>query len=334
MKLKSLLTLSVAATSLIAASAFAKSEPVNIRIQAQQPGSSFYSYATTMTRLLNETLPEGSNVQIIPRGGSTSNPTILNAGRADIAFALSYTAKLAYDGDTAVYGDRGAHENIMGITGGMHNSYTLVMARKGYIESTGYTTLEEMMNSKDNKPVLGMKPQGSVAIPIANTILKSVGSSVEQLRAERKLVQAQPSQLGELMRDNRIDIYIDNVPVNHAGVTEVSLTNELVFIPIPTDAIETLKSQGMFSAELESDTYRGMSNNYVTTATGMVIMANKKVPDDVIYNFTKTLIEGRDELINENAALKHWNPQTGKDIEFSGVPLHPGAQKYYDSLGW
>ncbi|KHT61830.1 hypothetical protein RJ45_20720 [Photobacterium gaetbulicola] len=333
MNLKPTLPLYMVA-SICASGALASEVPIELSIQAQQPGSSFYSYATTISRLLNDSFPKGSNIQIIPRGGSTSNPTILNAGRADIAFALSYTAKLAYDGDESVYGNRGAHKNIMGITGGMHNSYTLVMARKGYVESTGYTTLEEMLNSDKNKPVLGMKPQGSVAIPIADTILKSVGSSVEQMRSERKLVQAQPSQLGELMRDNRIDVYIDNVPVNHAGVTEVSLTNDLVFIPLPTSAIETLQNQGMFGAELPTDTYRGMNDEYVTTATGMVIMANKEVPEDVVYNFTKTLIEGRTALVSENAALENWDPRTAKEIEFSAVPLHPGAQKYYESLGW
>ncbi|WP_394153587.1 TAXI family TRAP transporter solute-binding subunit [Vibrio maritimus] len=334
MNLKTMLTASVATLSVASTGALALDEPVELRIQAQQPGSSFYSYATTISRLLNDAFPEGSNVQIIPRGGSTSNPTMLNAGKADIAFALSYTAKLAYDGDESVYGNRGPHTDIMGITGGMHNSYTLIMARKDYVDSTGYKTFEEMLNSKTNKPVLGMKPQGSVVIPIADTILKSMGSSVAQMRKEKKLVQAQPSQLGELMRDNRIDVYIDNVPVNHAGVTEVSLTNDLVFIPLPVDAITKLKGQGMFNAELPAKTYRGMSDNYITTATGMVIMANKNDPDEVIYEFTKALVEGRETLIKENAALEGWDPRKGKEIEFSAVPLHPGAKKYYDSLGW
>ena len=312
---------------------FANEDPVQIKIQAQQPGSSYYSYATTLSGLLNKNLPENSVVQIIPRGGSTSNPTLLNAGKADVAFGLSFTTKLAYVGDKEVYGNRGPHKNILSITGGMHDSYTLVMARKSYLEETGYNSLEEAFAS-DDLPTVGMKPQGSVVIPIADILLSTLGTSVSQLRDSGKLVQARPSQLGEMMRDNRIDIYFENVPTNHAGVTEVSLTNELVFLPLPQAALDKLASKGMFTTSLAKDSYKGMNSDYQTAATSMVIMANKSVPDDVIYQFTKTLVEGRDIMIKENAALSHWDPKKGMDIKYTAIPLHPGAERYYKELGW
>ena len=331
MKVKTLLPF-IAGLALIS-NVTASEKPVNIKIQAQQPGSSYYSYATTLSRLLKQSLPEGSVVQIIPRGGSTSNPTVLNAGKADIAFGLSFTTKLAYDGDKEVYGERGPHQNILGITGGMHDSYTLVMARKGYLEETGYTTLEEIFAS-DDLPIVGMKPQGSVVIPIANNILSTLGTSVSKLRDGGHLTQAGPSQLGELMRDGRIDIYFENVPTNHAGVTEVSLTNDLVFLPLPQAAIDKLESKGMFTTSLEKGSYRGMDEDYPTAATSMVLIANKNVPDEVVYQFTKTLVEGQAELAKENAALRHWEPKKGMNIKYTAIPLHPGAKKYYNEMGW
>ena len=308
-------------------------EPVDLTIIAQQPGSSFYSYATTMSKLFSEALPEGSSVNIVPRGGSVANPTVLNAGKGDIAFGLSYTAKLAYSGDENVYAGRGAHENITGVTGGMHMSYTYVLARRDYVEETGLSSLEEMLAS-DDVPRIAMKPQGSIVLPIAENILSAYGWSLDKLRDANKLTQGRPSQISEMLRDNRVDVYFENAPTNHAGVTEVKLTNDMVFLPISEEASNLLVKNGMTAQTVPAGTYRGMDQDYVTTATGMVIMAHKDTPVDTVYEFIKAIVEGRDRLVAENAALSHWDPKTTIGIEYTAVPLHPGAAKFYEEMGW
>ncbi|WP_424988605.1 TAXI family TRAP transporter solute-binding subunit [Microbulbifer sp. S227A] len=308
-------------------------DPVNLTIIAQQPGSSFYAYATTISQLLNESLPEGSSVNIVPRGGSVANPTALNAGNGDLAFGLSYTAKLAYLGDEEVYAGRGAHKNIMGVTGGMHMSYTYVLARRDYIEKTGLSSLEEMLAS-DDLPRIAMKPQGSIVLPIAENILSTYGWSLEKLRDAKKLTQGQPSQISEMLRDNRVDVYFENAPTNHAGVTEVTLTNDMMFLPISKEASDLLVENGMTAQTVPAGTYRGMEEDYETTATGMVIMANKNSSEDAIYEFTKAIAEGYNQLVSENAALSHWDPKATIGIEFTALPLHPGAEKYYKEAGW
>ncbi len=173
-------------SSLIMSFAASEQEPMNMWFVAQQPGTSFYSYAMVMSRLMSEEFPPNSKIEVIPRGGSVSNPTILNEGGADIALTQAYTATLASKG-TVMYEGRGPATNIRGVTGALDTAYVWALAKKSYVERTGFTTLEEMFSAEE-LPRVGMKPMGSVVIPIADTILGTVGTSTDELRATNKLM--------------------------------------------------------------------------------------------------------------------------------------------------
>lgn len=308
-------------------------EPVKFSIIAQQPGTSFFTYATSIVRLLDEQLPKGSKVDVMPRGGSVANPTMLNEHKADMAMALGCTAAWAMQGNKSVYPDYGKHDNIRGITGGMHMSHTFVLARKDYVEKTGAKTLDDLLKGKE-LPRFAMKPAGSVVIPIVDTMLAEYGTDLNALRAAGKLTQAQPSQISEHLRDGRVDVYIDNVPLNHAGVTELTLTNDMVFIPLPDKAIAALDKVGMARQMVPAGSYKGLAQDYPTSSTGMVIMAHKDAPENAVYAMARTLAERKDDLAKENPALADWNPEEGAKPENAVLPLHPGAAKYYKERGW
>ncbi len=65
-----------------AAGVAATGKPITFSIVAQPPGSGPYGYATTMAKFMKEALPEGSTINVIPRGGSMVNPSTLNMGKA------------------------------------------------------------------------------------------------------------------------------------------------------------------------------------------------------------------------------------------------------------
>lgn len=312
--------------------AASEQEGMNMWILAMQPGTSLYSYALTISRLLSETLPPNSRIEVIPRGGSAANPTILNEGGADIALCSSYLAAKAYRG-IGEYEGRGPATNIRSVTGNMDIVYTWFLALKSYVDKTGFTTLEEMFSGPKNEwPRVGMKPAGSTVPPDTDMLLRrTLGISLDEVRDAGKLIQAQPAQIAEMLRDGRLDIYFESAALNHAGLTEVTLTNDMVFIPYPKEGCEYLLENGMYMATVPPGGYRGLTE-YVTPASGNVIIANKNAPEDMIYLLIKTLVERREELARDNAALSGWNPE-----EYSlgmVLPLHPGAKRYYDERGW
>lgn len=62
-----------------------------------------------------------------------------------------------------------------------------------------------------------------------------------------------------------------------------------------------------------------------------MLMVNKDVSEDLVYNLTKIVAEGKEELRASFGLFGLANPETMAPA--SEVPYHPGAIKYYDEVG-
>jgi len=67
-------------------------------------------------------------------------------------------------------------------------------------------------------------------------------------------------------------------------------------------------------------------------AFDMVLITNAKVPDDIVYRVTKTLHDNKQDLIATFPPFALFQPQNMAKT-LAGVPLHPGAMKYYKEIG-
>ena len=316
------------------AAAAGESGPITFTIVAQQPGTGPYGYATTMAKFMNEALPEGSTVNVIPRGGSMANPTTLNMGKADVGISASCAAQWAWDGFEEVYGKHGKHRDIRYVTVGQMNvNFTFVIARKDYVEKTGNDTLEKALNAKD-MPRIAMKPPGSVVPPIISGLFEVLGKSLEDYRKADKLIQVQPAQIGEMLKDGRVDLYFECTTLSHPTVTEICLTTDIVFLPISDEVVKKMNAFGMFPTTMKAGSYKHLDADYPTTATGGNIMAWSGADEEAVYLLTKALIERREQLVEENPQLRTWDPENDHDRTGIPIPLHPGAERYYREIGW
>jgi len=62
-----------------------------------------------------------------------------------------------------------------------------------------------------------------------------------------------------------------------------------------------------------------------------VMMTNGDVSDDLVYNMTKAIAEGKDALKESFGAFARANAETMAPA--SSVPYHPGALKYFEEAG-
>ena len=312
----------------------ALTEPITLTFIAQQPGTGFYTHATTIARFMQEALPKGSTFNVVPRGGSMSNPTALDQGKGEFALMQSASAAWAWEGLSEVYGSYGKHKNLRYVSiGAMTSNFSPAVARKEYVEKTGNDTLEKVLNAKE-MPRIGMKPQGSIVIPIFSEVFKAYGKSLEDYRKAGKVIQAQPSQIGEMMRDGRVDVYFENIALHHPAFTEVALTNELVYLPISDKALQHMAAMGMPPTDMPVNSFKGIDKPYAVPTTSTVILAHKDANEEAVYLMTKALIERKKELLEENPMFNEWDPVKDHDRTGIAVPLHPGAERYYREIGW
>lgn len=300
-----------------------------LRIGAMPVGSGWYVAASTLEKTLRPVLGDRT-IEVIPRGGGVANPMVVESGKAEIALSNVQTSRLAERG-TDPYQKKA--ENIRALVGGLNPVYLGVMVRNEFIERTGLDTLDKIMTS--GKPLrIVMKPQGSNVPPAAETILAAYGLDREKIKANGgDVIQVNPSQIPSIMRDGRADILIDTVLKGHPMITELSLTANVRFIDLSDKALSALAETGIKRANIPQ-WFKGQDGPTKSGDFGTVLIANKSMPDDVAYNITKTVVEKMPEMAKDYPAWANFKAEEAAKKENTGIPLHPGAARYFKERGF
>ena len=303
-----------------------------IKIQAMRLGSSWYVFGATLSKLLQENLPKGTNIEVVPKGGGVGNPISVNQDNSKIGLANVATVVWAWNGHPVVYKGK-KYQNIRALVGGLNSVWITAMAREAYIKETGNDTLEKILFS--GKPVrVVMKPAGSSVPVVADMILKAMGTGREKIVADGgKIIQVSAKQIPALVRDGRADLYFESAVKGHPVVTETSLTGNVRFLDLPDGVLTQLAKEGLNPVPLPQ-WFKGQSGPTKAVDMGTLLIANKNISDDLAYQITKTLCENKKAMAAAHKAWSNFVPEEAWKPEKTGIPLHPGAIRYYKEKGW
>lgn len=207
------------------------------------------------------------------------------------------------------------------------------MIREDFIKKMGTDDLAAII--KSGKPVrIVMKPAGSSAPPSVDIILEALGSSQAKIKAGGgDIIQVATPQIPAVVRDGKADIYFDTIIKGHPTITEVSLTGDVRFVDLPKVALDALAKNGL-NPKQYGQWFKGQKGPNWGADFGTVLIASSKLPDDLAYEITKTVIENAGKMGEAHAAWKSFKPEDAWKPEMTGVALHSGAAKYYKERGW
>ena len=91
---------------------------------------------------------------------------------------------------------------------------------------------------------------------------------------------------------------------------------------------------GCPAAKITPDMYQQkvIDEEFLVPAINTILMVNKDVKDDIVYRITKTFCDNEAQLKAMDNRLKDFKP--AEAWQNLGVPLHPGAEKYYREKGY
>jgi TRAP transporter TAXI family solute receptor len=318
-----------AALCLLAGAAHAAEE---LKIAAMPLGSIWYVFAASFAKVIQPALPPGSNIEIIARGGGIGNPVVVNDGKAAIAIANSSTSNWAFHGEQEIYKGK-KHQNIRGLLGGLNEVWIVAMLTEEYIKRTGNYTLEKALLG-DKPPRIIMKPAGSTVPPVVRMLFEGIGTGFDAFKARGgTILQVDVSQIPQLMRDGRADLYFESASPGHPATTEVSLTVNVRFVDVPDKSIELMARNGLKVSPMPQF-FRGQKGPVKSVDFGTNLIAHKDLSDDLAYRITRAICENRDALVAEHKAMSGFVAKDAWRPENVGIPLHPGAEKYYREKGW
>jgi TRAP transporter TAXI family solute receptor len=134
-------------------------------------------------------------------------------------------------------------------------------------------------------------------------------------------------------KDNQIDAGFVVAGYPTAAVMDLATTKDISLMNFSDDFLGSLSKEHPYfvTSEIPAGTYRGVDTPTKTPAVMAILVTHDKVPEDVIYQFTKGMFT--------NIADVHASHAMGREINLSSAldgltaPLHPGAAKYYKEMG-
>ena len=299
--------------------------PVQLRFATFTEGTAWYGYGASIAELLRPLLPAGSSLDVLPLAGGVANPQLLAQGKVDFAINFAINTRWAREG-RLVY--ESPMENLRGLVGGFDVYHLLIVARQDL-------PIQSLAEIKENKMPLRLYTitVGGQGERATQMLLEAYGMSYEDIKGwGGEVHHTSFDVIKTAFQDGRADLLIHGTPPGHPSVTEISVMSSVKFLSLSEEITDSLvEAYGMDKTQLPAGSFRGQEQSVQTVGWAVTLDATTRMPEDVAYLITKTVIEGKDQLGVAHKSLAAFDPtQAAQTV---GVPLHPGAARYYREAG-
>lgn len=275
----------------------------------------YYPMGVALSKIYGEAVP-GARVQVQATKASVENLNLLQQGRGEIGFSLGDSVKLAVEGDEEA-GFPQPLDKLRGIAA-IYPNYIQIVASA----ESGIKTLEDLKG----KSVSVGAPKSGTELN-ARAILEAAGMSYADLGKVEYLPFAESV---ELMKNRQLDATLQSAGLGVASLKDLSTAIPISVVSIPGEIAETLGAP-YIAAEIPAETYDGQAESVPTVAVINFLITSSDVSDDTAYAMTKSMFENLDAMRAAHAAAADIDVQ--KALDGMPLPVHPGAQRYYDEVG-
>jgi TRAP transporter TAXI family solute receptor len=276
----------------------------------------YYALGGTVANLLNENI-DNMNASVQSTGASAVNSTLIGQGKAELAFAMNDVVNYAYTG-TETFAEKAAVENLRGVAALYPNFVQLIT-----LQDTGIQEVTDLSGKR-----VGVGAPGSGTEVNARQILSAHGITYDDID-EDFLSYAEAV---EQLKNGAVDAAFLTSGIPNSAIMDLATTKDVKIVPIRKDAVEGLAEDFPFytSELIPADTYDNIEP-VETAAVTTLLVTSADLDEEMVYEMTKTIFENLDALGQTHSS--------GKKISLDKVrigmpiPLHPGAERYFEEQG-
>lgn len=278
-------------------------------------GGTFNYVGSALSNFITNKL-EDIDIRAITTGGSNVNIRLLREGEVDFALANGLSLYLAYEGEGIWEGN--PQKNLRAVTRTHAAAVHYVVAADSGIE-----TFEDLIGKEGNTDVVG----GTTRLIHAD-VCKYAGID-NSLIPEMNVNYVQAL---DLFRDGHIEWFMASGSVPEANVTEIAYTRDIDVLDIGGELRDKMLEEVpyYFPVTIPVGTYEGIDRPIETIVTVAAIFCDEDMPEDIVYEVTKAIHENIDEVNELHIGLSDLSIDNAAGG--LGVPLHPGAEKYYNEV--
>jgi TRAP transporter TAXI family solute receptor len=304
-------------------------DPVSLKLASFKVGSGWYVLGGVMADVIKSGLPAGSTVDAMPKAGGVGNPQLIGAKKADFALAFPVTAKWAYNG---VQNYKEKLQNIRVVAGGL-DSYWVLGAVKA---DSNIKTWGDVKNKKIGIR-LSTQSKGSLSEVAAGQVLKTYGVSYDNLTEwGGKILMQGFNEMVPALKEGAIDGFLMMATPYHPTWTEAAIARDLRFISMEDDIIKKMGDEyGYAPSAVPAGMFKGQDKATKVIGFPTVLITRDDMADDIVYAALKAIVVNTEKIKAAYKAFEAFDAKTAWTADKrGGVPLHPGAVKFYKEKGW
>jgi uncharacterized protein len=256
----------------------------------------------------------------VATNASVANINAIKGGSLEAGFTQSDVAYWAHSG-TGVFADKGKVDDLMAITNLYPETIHLV-ARKG----SGIKSVADLKGKR-----VSLDEPGSGTLIDAQLILGAYGLTEKDIKAEH----LKPNASGDLLRDGALDafFFVGGYPVG--AIVELATSAGVELVPIAGPEIDKLLAENKFFATdtIPANTYGSQSADVPTISVNAILVTSAKQDADLIYGITKAIWNDNTRKLLDSGHAKGKLIKKETATVGVGIPLHPGAEKFYKEAG-
>jgi len=175
------------------------------------------------------------------------------------------------------------------------------------------------------------QPRGNTAELLTAEILKLNGMDYQAL--SKINFQASYNDAVSMLKDGHAQVFTLGTTAPASSVMDLASARDVRLVPVDDRTMSALAkaNPGYSKLTIKAGTYPKQAQDVAVIGYLTHLVADCKLPEDTVYRMVKAIADNRQDLSSVNKAIAELTPQMmAADI---GVPMHPGALKYYKEVG-
>lgn len=251
--------------------------------------------------------------------GSVDNLNAISSGLRNSGFAQSDVAYWAYTGTGTMQGQPPA-EKLRAIAALFPEHIHLVA-----LADSGINSVADLKGKR-----VSLDEPGSGTYVDANLILEAAGLGVADVTAEA----LKPDAASDALRNGQIDAFFFVGGYPTGAIVELASAAKIKLVPIDGETAASLTGAHAFfaSSDVPEGVYEGVPAT-TTVAVGAQWITSSDESEDLVYEITKALWNDNTRKLLDTGHAKGKSITKESALDGIGIPLHPGAEKFYREAG-
>jgi hypothetical protein len=301
----------VFAAAAVAIALAAPAAAQQLRIMTGPQGGSWYPLGGAIQGIIEKNIP-GTSVQVLP-GAGISNVIGVQTGKAELGFGNGVSS---VDGVNGAEPFKSKQDNVCQLAT-LYFQYFHAVA----LADSGIKTMADVKGK-----VLTTQQKGNTGEQMTRHALQVYGLDYSKLS---KVNFGSYTDSVSQLKDGHAQVFTLITTVPASSVMDLAAARDIRVLEFPDDKFKALQqiNKGYDRRTIKAGSYPKQDRDVQTIGTWTHLIVSCKLPETLVYNITKALANNVEALGNVVSAVKGL---TVKDMATDiGVPLHPGARKFY-----